>query len=145
MRVIVTGGRDWANSDAICGALDRLLRRHGNELKVRHGACYPKEDSRGERPLVSADWLAELWCKANGLQSYPVPANWSLGPKGGPMRNEEMARMGADLCLAFWDGKSAGTLDMIRQAVRYGIPVRIVPATSPAEPLLPDARPKPNS
>lgn len=56
------------------------------------------------------------------------PARWDLhGKAAGPIRNKQMAEAGADLCLAFWDGRSKGTSNMIVLAVRHGIPVRVVP------------------
>lgn len=129
MRVIVCGMRDWANVEAIARPLSALLKKHGAELKIRHGACYPPPDPvTGIRPLISADWLAQLWCENNHVAAFPVPAEWeTYGNAAGPRRNAEMARHGADLCLAFWDGKSAGTGDMVRRASASGIPVRIYP------------------
>ena len=43
----------------------------------------------------------------------------------GPLRNEKMARV-ADALIAFWDGKSRGTKNMIDLANMKGISVRIV-------------------
>jgi hypothetical protein len=64
-----------------------------------------------------------------GWGSETHRAKWDeLGKKAGPIRNQEMVDAGADLCLAFWDGNSSGTLDCIKKAVKAGIPVRIVPA-----------------
>lgn len=41
------------------------------------------------------------------------PANWELnGRAAGPIRNREMAQYGTHL-VAFWDGKSKGTKNMI--------------------------------
>lgn len=61
------------------------------------------------------------------------PAAWgSLGRRAGPVRNERMAKAGADLCLAFWDGRSRGTADMIARATRHRIPVKIVPVETGA-------------
>lgn len=36
-----------------------------------------------------------------------------------------MAALGADLCIAFWDGSSSGTLDMMERAAKYGIPIEV--------------------
>jgi hypothetical protein len=41
------------------------------------------------------------------------------------MRNEEMAALGADLCIAFWDGRSTGTKDMVDRAYDHGIEVEL--------------------
>ena len=136
MRVIVCGTRDWEDQLAVSLALGEELiksraatiRSGSPPLTVRHGACYPSKDKDGNRPLRSADWLAELWCLDCAIKSEPMPADWNkYGCSAGPRRNAEMAKAGADLCIAFWDGNSKGTADMIRRAVQCGIEVRIVP------------------
>jgi glycosyltransferase involved in cell wall biosynthesis len=38
-------------------------------------------------------------------------------------RNRHMAKLGADLCIAFWNGTSTGTKHMIETAREYDIPV----------------------
>lgn len=134
-RVIVTGCRDWDDQASVSLALGSLLieRRFtlGPEtpvdLKIVHGASYPKPLPDGSRPLVSADWLAELWARDCDVPSEENFANWRAHQKSaGPIRNSAMVAAGADLCIAFWDGKSSGTLDCFTKAVRAGIPVRIV-------------------
>jgi hypothetical protein len=37
-----------------------------------------------------------------------------------------MAELGADLCIAFWDGRSKGTSHMIETARSHEIPVEII-------------------
>jgi hypothetical protein len=46
-----------------------------------------------------------------------------LAPK---IRNAKMAQLGADLCIAFWDGSSTGTAHMMSMAEAHGIPVEVV-------------------
>jgi hypothetical protein len=60
-------------------------------------------------------------------------ADWQQhGKAAGPIRNQQMIDEGRpDRVLAFWDGKSRGTLDCITRAVAAGIPVRIVPVQKP--------------
>ncbi|MFD1444284.1 hypothetical protein [Thermoactinomyces vulgaris] len=49
------------------------------------------------------------------------PAEWKkYGKKAGPLRNAKMAE-NADALVAFWDGKSRGTKDMIETAKRRGL------------------------
>jgi hypothetical protein len=57
------------------------------------------------------------------------PADWEThGRAAGPIRNQAMLDEGKPyLVIAFWDGKSKGTLDMISRATRAGVPVKIVP------------------
>lgn len=57
---------------------------------------------------------------ANKLQ-IPIlkfPADWSLGKKAGPLRNEEMAKV-ADACILFEGGR--GTADMKQRAVNHNL------------------------
>ena len=118
-RVIVTGCRDWTDALAIDRALTEILNRD-EPFVIAYGAC-----------PTGADELARIWGTALDLQGVvtvePHPADWiKYGKAAGPIRNAEMASLGADLCLAFWDGSSNGTLDMITRAVKRGIPVRII-------------------
>ena len=118
MRVIVCGMRDWSDEEAVVSALKDLHARYWSITVVEGGAA-------------GADRIAATWVKKlNNLsvRHEVFPADWEKdGRSGGPIRNARMADAGADLCLAFWDGNSKGTADMIRCAVQRGIEVRIVP------------------
>jgi len=110
MRIIVTGGRDYCDFEVVMNELNALLPSLGT---IVHGGA------RG------ADSLAEEWCQAAGVVSEVHPADWQVhGRPAGMIRNREMAKLGADLCLAFPGGK--GTLGMINEARKAGIPVRFV-------------------
>jgi YspA, cpYpsA-related SLOG family len=121
VRIIVCGSREWRDYERVREVLDALLAQRGPFTLV-HGACPTGGDS-----------IARAW----GVGVVPLeahPADWKgLGNGAGPARNEGMAAAGADLLLAFWDGRSKGTRDMIRRAVAHGIPVRIV---APVDPVL---------
>lgn len=53
------------------------------------------------------------------------PADWDkYGRRAGPIRNREMAEY-ADALLAYWDGKSRGTKNMIEEARARGLKVSI--------------------
>lgn len=115
MRVIVTGSRSWSNRGQIA---DRLALLPGeDDTVVVHG------DARG------VDRIAHQEAEKLGLLVEPHPVSneeWRLSRQAGFKRNERMAAIGADLCIAFWDGRSHGTLDMITRAVAHGIPVDVV-------------------
>lgn len=122
MRVIVCGSRDFDDADLLSRWLCSVLPVFIDETPVIvHGAA------RG------ADRLAAEFARRNHCSEEAHPADWqgTAGRYAGPARNLQMAEAGADLCLAFWDGSSAGTLDMIKQATKHGIPVRIVPWKRP--------------
>lgn len=75
---------------------------------------------------TGADALGEQFAKANNLELIVVPANWEkYGRAAGPKRNAEMAEM-IDALIAFWDGKSRGTKNMIETAEKKGLLVRVV-------------------
>ena len=113
-RVIVCGSREWSNRALISHSL-AALREQGKKVTIVHG------DARG------ADTLAASVAANLGYAVEAYPANWArFGRGAGPIRNEEMASMGADLCLAFWDGHSKGTKDMISRAREHEIPVQLV-------------------
>lgn len=118
-RVIVTGCRDWTDERSIDRALSAEFHPYteSGDFVIVHGAC-----------PTGADAMARDWAHALDLEDEPHPADWiRLGKAAGFARNTEMATLGADICLAFWDGKSPGTQHMISQAVKHGIPVRIIP------------------
>lgn len=62
-----------------------------------------------------------------GLLVERHPADWERhGKRAGYLRNREMAELGADLVLAFWDGQSKGTMHMVDLAEEYGIPFELI-------------------
>lgn len=115
--IIVCGGRDYEDRERVFHALDMLHAREPITLIV-HGACRRS----GEREMCGADRWAHQWALARGVKPEPHPAEWDMwGEKAGPMRNKQMAEMGAHGCVAFPGGR--GTANMVRHAERFGIPV----------------------
>lgn len=85
------------------------------EMVVVSGAC-----PRG------ADFLAEQHAVTHAMEVERHPAQWGVyGKMAGYVRNGEMANLDADICLAFWDGHSRGTKNMIMLAAAAGIPIII--------------------
>lgn len=112
MRVIVAGCREFKNYRYVERKLDFLL---GNiqRLEIVHGAA------RG------VDSLGKRWGNERGHKVTPFPADWDANPRvAGFLRNQEMADY-ADRLVAFWDGHSGGTADMIRRAERRGLKIKI--------------------
>jgi hypothetical protein len=117
MRVICCGSRGWTDRGRISDRL-ALLDPEGCVIVVGY-------DPEKDRPK-GADRLAYQEAQKLGLLVEPHPADWDhLGKGAGLVRNEEMAQLGADLCIAFWDSRSTGTYDMIQRAIRRGIEVEI--------------------
>lgn len=117
MRLIVCGSRSGVDRQRVSAELSRLHAKKPITVLV-HGNC-----------PTGADEAADSWALRKRVHVTRFSADWNKeGRAAGPLRNARMASAGGDLCVAFWDGKSPGTLDMIRCAVQCGIPARIVPA-----------------
>jgi YspA, cpYpsA-related SLOG family len=119
MKVIVTGSRSWHDREPIT---NRLALLPGTDETVIVVGYNPVKDSP-----PGVDRIAYQEAQKLGLLLEPYPADWDRhGKRAGVIRNEEMATSGADLCIAFWDGRSVGTLDMMTRAVHHQIPVEVV-------------------
>lgn len=119
MRILVTGSRNLTNRQLVVEALQvAAFGADPTELiTVVHGAC----------PYGGADAFASDWAEiAFNAEEEAHPADFDgLGPKAGPLRNQEMVDLGADICLAFPTEGSRGTWDCVRRARAAGIPVEI--------------------
>lgn len=110
MRVIICGSREWTDRDAIANRLFDLP----TDTVIVHGAA------RG------ADRIAGQEAQKLGLLVEEHPADWDYyGKRAGFVRNDRMAKLGADLCIAFWDGRSSGTAMMVDLAEKHGIPIEL--------------------
>lgn len=71
------------------------------------------------------DSIAERAARARALEVMVFPADWGrYGRKAGPLRNAEIVAA-ADRVVAFWNGRSHGTLNTVVQAARAGRPVEV--------------------
>lgn len=127
-RILVTGSRVWTD----VATLEATLLAHGPGIVI-HGACYPKPDRWGNRRLISADYIADVFVtkmawegRTEWPDAEPHPADWSLGKAAGMLRNGLMVDLGADVCLAFPMGSSVGTWDCVRRARAAGIETHII-------------------
>ena len=111
MRVIIAGGRDFE---------DYALLKEKCDVLIPDDAVIISGCARG------ADHLGEQYAKERGLTIERHPADWNqYGRSAGMIRNREMAKA-ADSLIAFWDGKSKGTANMIRMAEKMGLTVKVV-------------------
>lgn len=122
MKVIIAGGRDFKNYKLLKEKCDIILR----ETVVTEivSGKQMSEDSDGNK--WGADYLGELYAKEKGFPVKPFPADWTkYGKAAGPIRNKEMA-VYADYLIAFWDGKSTGTKDMIEKMKAQNKSYRVI-------------------
>lgn len=109
MKTIIAGCREITNSRIVFNAIQEA----GWLITEVVSGCARGVDASGE-----------LWARTFGIPVKHFPANWSLGPKAGPIRNRQMAEY-ADALIAVWDGKSKGTKNMIAEAHARGLKVFI--------------------
>lgn len=123
MRLLVTGGRDYADRARVFATLDMIHRKRCIDVLI-HGACgidFDDEDWTPER-MKGADRWAHEWSLERGVDVQPMPAKWRrLGLKAGPVRNGEMVAQKPGGAVAF--AGHDGTENCIRQCEAAGVKV----------------------
>lgn len=117
-RILVTGSREWKDLPAVSRELGAIRKRVGMDrsIVVVHGAA------------DGLDITAAFAATVLHMTPEPHPADWGTHGKGaGPIRNQAMVDLGADICLAFPLPRSVGTWDCIRRANAAGIRTIIIP------------------
>lgn len=98
MKVIIAGSRTFNNYLLLKETLDNL------NIEITEIVC---GEARG------ADLLGKRYAYEKNIPYRSFYPDWSLyGRRAGILRNHEMGDY-ADYLIAFWDGKSSGTKDMI--------------------------------
>lgn len=129
MNIIVTGSREVFDREVHAAAYAMFKEeieyvRQFEAIHIIHGDC-PN----------SPDMWAKDYEGFHNVHITAMPAEWNtFGKAAGSMRNRAMAsytKLTGDktICIAVWDGKSFGTLNMIKEAVKRGFPVTVIPAT----------------
>lgn len=109
-RVLVCGGRDYDDKEAVFSVLDHIDGVHGIWVVIEGGA-------------PGADTLARRWAHETGLMVNTYFAEWErYGKRAGYVRNALMLKKGKpDIVVAFPGGK--GTDMMVRLAKKAGVEV----------------------
>lgn len=112
MKVIISGGRNFNDYKHLCQVCDTILSKQ-TEVEIVSGTAN------------GADKLGEKYANDNGYSIKRFPADWDKhGKSAGYKRNAQMAEY-ADALIAFWDGKSRGTKNMIDLAKRAGLKIKV--------------------
>lgn len=117
MRIIVAGSRDFNDKALFRDKMDEILAKF-SDIEIISG------HARG------ADTMAEEYAVEKGLMLTIMPADWKkYGRAAGPIRNSQMLDYACDgepLLIAFWDGVSRGTANMIVKAKEKGVACVVV-------------------
>jgi len=120
-RVIIAGTRSFNDYELLRDSCNNLL----SEKQRTHTVVVISGTARG------ADQMGERYAKERGFQLRRFPADWEqYGKSAGHIRNAKMAD-NADALIAFWDGESKGTKNMIDNARRKGLAVRVIQYQKP--------------
>ena len=115
-KVIIAGSRSFNNYALLARACDKVL----SEKRKTHKIVVFCGEAKG------ADTLGKVYAQKQGFSVASFPANWTKhGKSAGIIRNAEMQE-DADALIAFWDGKSPGTENMIGIMRKAGKPVQVV-------------------
>lgn len=117
MRLLVCGGRNFADAEKMDAKLRSILR---------DGAMTPHTIIHGG--ASGADTLAGEWAALNGCLCEVYPADWSNhGRAAGPIRNRQMIVEGRPHAVLAMEG-GKGTANMVKQAIAAGLPVHYAPS-----------------
>ena len=116
-RVIVCGGRDFNDKIKCFDALDDIFAGiDGIEIVSGHAK--------------GADLFGEHYAHTHGIPVTVFKPDWERYGRGaGPIRNKAMLDYAMEekpMVIAFWDGKSRGTKNMIEISTKAGADVRVI-------------------
>ncbi len=115
MRVIIAGCREFTDYEFFEEKVGRILC-----------ATQPRDIEIVSGGAKGVDTMARDLAAHYGIKCTVMPADWNAnGKAAGPIRNRQMAEYGTHL-IAFWDGKSRGTKNMIEEAEKCGLTIRVV-------------------
>ena len=111
--LIIAGSRDYPRAKVLSILNEKKDHILDNIYEVVCGMCH------------GPDLVGKEWAEENGIPVKKFPAEWNkYGKQAGFIRNKAMAEH-ATMLYAFWDGKSNGTKDMIKQARRINLHVEV--------------------
>lgn len=132
MNIIIAGSRDFDDY--------RLLKKTVSDYIEKNQVDNTQQIRVVSGGAKGADRLGECYALDNGYSVIRFQALWGVyGKSAGHRRNNEMAKFvsesGSGTLIAFWDGESRGTKNMIDTARRYGLHVIVVEYEKDSEEL----------
>ncbi len=113
MILVISGYREFNDYKLFSLSVDNFIKNHGKPDQIIFGEC------RG------TDMLAKKYVDENKIEHKIYYANWRIGLSAGPIRNNEMIKVGSHF-LAFLSNKSKGTKQAIESAEKNKLVVEVV-------------------
>jgi len=115
-RIIIAGTRSYKNQEFVNKKISHIIKKLSKDnIEFVEGGEPTGVDRRGREFAIE-----------HGFPYKTFEADWDKHNKAaGPIRNREMAEYGTHL-IAFWDGKSRGTKNMINEAEKKGLKMIII-------------------
>lgn len=132
VKVIIAGGRYVTNYDLVKYKCNFYLGNIQDSIEIVSGRCdtgiitFTTHDGID---VCGADGLGEKYADEREYNIKVFLANWKLyGRSAGPRRNKDMAEYCGlnNYLILFWDGKSNGSANMLKQAKINKMTVREV-------------------
>lgn len=115
-KLVIAGSREFKDYPLLSKTVDKHLKNRARNKAITIISGRAK----------GADQLGEQYAKEKGYKIEYYPADWEhYGNAAGPIRNTQMAKA-ADDVIVFWDGKSAGTRNMMEAAQKENIPYTVI-------------------
>lgn len=122
MKLIIAGSRDFNDYDRAKAFIKNTLH-YWFHNHITGNYYFPTEIVSGG--ATGADKLGERYAEEMKFKIKLFIPDWQKhGRSAGPIRNKEMAGY-ADVLIAFWDGESRGTKNMIETMERMNKPVSV--------------------
>lgn len=133
MRIIIAGSRTLKDYKLVYKNVIRILKEIEDEKSEQGLKVNPEKIEIVTGLAKGTDKLGEQFALNSKLKHKGFPAQWNiLGSVAGFARNEQMANYASldedndGILIAFWDGKSSGTGNMISLANKYKLKVYII-------------------
>jgi hypothetical protein len=120
VRLIIAGGREFTDYAYLRERCDHLLSAQSGPIEIVSGT------TRGADKLGERYYYERVAAEPERFSLVRFPANWTKFDKpAGHLRNSAMAWYATHL-IAFWDGRSTGTKNMLGTATREQLTRRCV-------------------
>ena len=113
VRITIGGCRDFEDYEVFTGFVSECIEK----MKPRDRIIILSGHCKG------TDLMAEKYADEMGYEIEIHTADWKkYGRAAGPKRNAEMIQ-NSNAVIAFWDGKSRGTKNLLEYAKKKSIPI----------------------